>query len=198
MLVIICGSAINFQAWAENKTILVVGDSISTAYGLDYEQGWVSLLQAKLLEQGYEYEVINASISGDVTASGRSRIGKQLQLHSPDIVIIELGGNDGLRGLPVKDLMQNLQSMIEDSLNNSAEVVLAGMQILPNYGPRYTNAFKQTYVDLAQQYDIRLVPFILEGIGGVPGMMQADGIHPNEQAQPVIVENIWPVLNEVL
>ncbi len=198
LIVIICGLAFSIQACSQNKTILVVGDSISTAYGMDYDVGWVSLLQNKLIQQGYEYKVVNASISGDVTASGRQRITKQLENHTPEIVIIELGGNDGLRGLPISQLRKNLQSMIDQSLVSGAKVVLAGMQILPNYGPRYTNDFAQTYVDLAEQNDIVLVPFILDGIGGVPGMMQADGIHPNEQAQSVIVDNIWPLLSEVL
>ncbi len=198
IIAIICGLAFIIQAWAENKTILVVGDSISTAYGLEYEQGWVNLLQTRLSKQGYDYEVINASISGDVTASGRARISKQLQLHSPAIVIIELGGNDGLRGLPIRDLHENLQSMIDQSLESGAQVLLAGMKILPNYGPQYTNEFAQTYVDLAEQSDIHLVPFILEGIGGVSDMMQADGIHPNQQAQSIILDNVWPYLREIL
>ncbi len=198
IIVFICGLGLNIQVWAQNKTILVIGDSISSAYGMKLERGWVSLLQDKLTEQGFDYEVVNASITGDVTASGRERIGKHLFEHLPKIVIIELGGNDGLRGLPITQLRQNLQSMIDQSIARGAKVVLAGMQILPNYGPRYTNDFAQTYPDLAEQNDIALVPFILDGIGGVPGMMQADGIHPNEQAQPVIVDNIWPHLNEIL
>ena len=197
-IVIICGLLFNIQAWAQNKTIIVVGDSISTAYGMDIQVGWVKLLDAKLNQLGHDYEVINASITGDVTASGRERIGKQLQQHSPEIVIIELGGNDGLRGLPIDEMRENLQSMIDDSLASGARVLLAGMQIFPNYGPRYTNEFAQAYVDLAQKNSINLVPFILEGIGGVPVMMQTDGIHPNEQAQPIIVSNVWPWLSEIL
>ena len=198
IIVFICGLGLNIQAWAQNKTILVIGDSISSAYGMEIEQGWVSLLQDKLIEQGYDYEVVNASITGDVSASGRERIGKHLFEHLPKIVIIELGGNDGLRGLPITELRQNLQSMIDQSIARGAKVVLAGMKILPNYGPRYTRDFAKVYVDLAEKNNISLVPFILEGIGGVPAMMQADGIHPNVQAQPVIVNNVWSYLNEIL
>ena len=198
IIVFICGLGLNIQAWAQNKTILVIGDSISSAYGMELEQGWVSLLQDKLTEQGYDYEVVNASITGDVSASGSGRIGKHLFEHLPKIVIIELGGNDGLRGLSITELRQNLQSMIDQSIAKGARVVLAGMKILPNYGPRYTNDFAKVYVDLAKKNNISFVPFILEGIGGIPAMMQADGIHPNEQAQPVIVNNVWPYLNEIL
>ena len=184
--------------WANSNSILVVGDSISSAYGMDYEKGWVNLLQARLSEASKDYKVINASITGDVSASGRGRIVKLLDQHKPDLVIIELGGNDGLRGLSIDDLKTNLESMITDSIDSGAKVLLAGMKILPNYGPRYTLGFEKVYQDLAEEYSIALIPFILEGIGGVPANMQADGIHPNEQAQPIIVDNVWEHLAELL
>ena len=193
-----CALTFGLPAWASNNTILIVGDSISSAYGMDYEKGWVSLLQTRLNETGNNYQVINASITGDVSASGRARIAKLIGRHSPGLVIIELGGNDGLRGLPIKDLKSNLKSMINDSLDSGASVLLAGMKILPNYGPRYTQAFETVYQDLAVENSIALVPFILEGIGGVPENTQADGIHPNEQAQPIIVDNVWEELIKLL
>ena len=198
-IVAICFAlSLTAPAWATSKTILVVGDSISSAYGMDYEKGWVSLLEARLDDSAKDYQVINASITGDVSASGRTRLPKLLTRHLPNLVIIELGGNDGLRGLPIKELKTNLGGMITDSLDSGARVVLAGMKILPNYGPRYTQAFEKVYQDLAAENSITLIPFILEGIGGVPDKMQADGIHPNEQAQPTIVDNVWVKLAKLL
>lgn len=183
---------------ASQNTILVVGDSISSAYGMNYEKGWVSLLEDRLLELDQVYQVINASITGDVSASGRQRIPKLLDQHQPSVVIIELGGNDGLRGLSLDELKSNLNSMIIASLNSGANVLLAGMKILPNYGPIYTRSFEQVYDDLASENAIALIPFILDGIGGVPDKMQADGIHPNEQAQQIILENVWEQLIKLL
>ena len=183
---------------AMKNTILVVGDSISSAYGMDYKKGWVSLLQTRLHEEGKDYQVINASITGDVSASGRQRISKLLDQHEPNLVIIELGGNDGLRGLPLDELKKNLQSMIDASLSSGAIVLLTGMKILPNYGPKYTQAFEQVYYDLASENTISLTPFILEGIGGVPDKIQADGIHPNEQAQQIILDNVWKQITDLL
>lgn len=199
-LVVVVISAMLFHqpAWATKKGILVVGDSISSAYGMDYEKGWVGLLEDRLIELGQDYQVINASITGDVSASGRQRIAKLLDQHEPNVVIIALGGNDGLRGLPIDVLKNNLQGMIDASLNSGASVLLAGMKILPNYGPKYTRAFEQVYFDLASENTIALVPFILEGIGGVAEKMQADGIHPNEQAQQTILDNVWVQLARLL
>lgn len=185
-------------SWASGNTILVVGDSISSAYGMDYDKGWVSLLEARLNDSGKDYQVINASITGDVSASGRTRLPKLLARHLPNLVIIELGGNDGLRGLPIKDLKANLESMITDSHDSGARVLLAGMKILPNYGPGYTRAFEKVYQELASEKSIALIPFILEGIGGVADKMQADGIHPNEQSQHIIVDNVWAQLAKLL
>ena len=197
-LVVFSTVLVNLSVLAKTKTILVIGDSISSAYGMDHESGWVNLLQTRLHDHGKDYEVINASITGDVSASGRQRITKLLKRHEPELVIIELGGNDGLRGLSLSELKSNLQSMISDSINQGAKVVLAGMKILPNYGPGYTAAFEQVYHDLASENTITLIPFILEGIGGVADKMQADGIHPNEQAQHIIVDNVWVELTTLL
>ena len=185
-------------AAAENQRILVVGDSISAAYGMSISEGWVALLQERLTQQGYDIKVVNASISGDTSASGNQRIATLLQRHQPSWVIIELGGNDGLRGLPIESLRTNLSAMIEKSQQAGAQVLLAGMQIFPNYGPRYTQAFKQVYIDLAAEYEVHFIPFILEGVGGQEEMIQADGIHPTREAQVVILENVWRVLDDLL
>ncbi len=181
-----------------DKTILVIGDSISSAYGMVHSEGWVSLLSSKLLDEQPDYQVVNASITGDLSASGKQRIGRLLTTHSPEVVIIELGGNDSLRGQPIRMMKANLQNMIEQVTKSGSSVLLAGMRIPPNYGPRYTNAFAQAYVDLAENNNISLIPFILDGIGDVPEMMQSDGIHPNIQAQAKILENVWPHLQPLL
>jgi acyl-CoA thioesterase-1 len=179
-------------------TVLVVGDSISAAFGLDTRQGWVSLLEKRLAEQGFEHRVVNASISGDTSAGGAARLPRLLAEHQPDLVIIELGGNDGLRGLPPAQLQQNLAAMVEASRDSGARVLLLGMLLPPNYGARYTTAFAEVFSRLAEEQQIPLVPFFLEGVGGVPEMMQADGLHPTAQAQPVLLENLWPTLKPLL
>ena len=176
-------------------SILVVGDSISAAFGLDKSKGWVALMQREL---GDNYRVINASISGDTTTGGRYRLGKALSTHQPVIVIIELGGNDGLRGTPVRQIRNNLEAMAVMSKEAGAQVILLGMQIPPNYGDRYTKAFANIYSDLALQMDLSLVPFLLEGIAGVEGMMQDDGIHPTESAQQTMFEHVDKVLDTLL
>lgn len=179
-------------------TLLVVGDSISAAFGLDTRQGWVSLLEQRLAERGHAHRVVNASISGDTSSGGRARLPRLLAEHEPDWVLIELGGNDGLRGLPTAQLRQNLQAMIEDSRNAGAQVMLLGMRLPPNYGVRYTRAFEQVFAELADEYRLPWVPFFLEGVGGVEGMMQADGIHPTAEAQGCLLDNLWPVLEPLL
>jgi acyl-CoA thioesterase-1 len=194
-------AAFGLMVWGQAAladTVLVVGDSISAAFGLDTRQGWVSLLEKRLAEQGFEHRVVNASISGDTSAGGAARLPRLLAEHQPDLVIIELGGNDGLRGLPPAQLQQNLAAMVEASRDSGAQVVLLGMLLPPNYGARYTTAFAEVFSRLAEEQKIPLVPFFLEGVGGVPGMMQADGIHPTAQAQPVLLENLWPTLNPLL
>ncbi len=194
-------AAFGLMVWGQAAladTVLVVGDSISAAFGLDTRQGWVSLLEKRLAEQGFAYRVVNASISGDTSAGGAARLPRLLAEHQPNLVIIELGGNDGLRGLPPAQLQQNLAAMVEASRDSGAQVVLLGMLLPPNYGARYTTAFAEVFSRLAEEQKIPLVPFFLEGVGGVPGMMQADGIHPTAQAQPVLLENLWPTLNPLL
>ncbi|WP_417702636.1 arylesterase [Pseudomonas sp.] len=193
--------ALTLMLWAQGAvagTLLVVGDSISAAFGLDSRQGWVALLEKRLDEEGFEHSVVNASISGDTSAGGAARLSALLAEHKPELVIIELGGNDGLRGQPPAQLQQNLASMIDKSQSAGADVLLLGMRLPPNYGARYTTSFAQVFADLAEQKKVPLVPFFLEGVGGVPGMMQADGIHPTEPAQAVLLENVWPTLKPLL
>ncbi|RIA36246.1 acyl-CoA thioesterase-1 [Ectopseudomonas oleovorans] len=187
--------------WAQGAvagTLLVVGDSISAAFGLDSRQGWVALLEKRLADEGFEHKVINASISGDTSAGGAARLPALLAEHKPELVIIELGGNDGLRGQAPAQLQQNLASMVENAQRAGAKVLILGMRLPPNYGARYTTAFAQVFSDVAEQKQVPLVPFFLEGVGGVPGMMQSDGIHPTEGAQPLLLENAWPALKPLL
>lgn len=179
-------------------TILVVGDSISAAYGIEPEQGWVSLLSSKIAQQKNGYQVINASISGDLTNNGLNRLPNLLKKHQPTIVIIELGGNDGLRGVPLKVIQRNLNKLVEQSQASGARVLLAGMRIPPNYGVRYAEAFHQLYYKVAEENDIELVPFILDGVGGNGALMQSDGIHPTAQAQTIILSHVWNGLQPML
>jgi acyl-CoA thioesterase-1 len=179
-------------------TLLVVGDSISAALGLETSQGWVSLLEKRLAEKGYEQRVVNASISGDTSAGGLARLPALLAEHKPELVIIELGGNDGLRGQPPTQLQQNLAGMIDSARAQGATVLLLGMRLPPNYGVRYTTAFANVYSTLAAEKQVPLVPFFLEGVGGVPEMMQPDGIHPQAKAQPRLLDNLWPTLEPML
>lgn len=179
-------------------TLLVVGDSISAGFGLDSRLGWVSLLQQRLKDEGYADQVINASISGDTSAGGQARLPALLVAHKPSLVVLELGGNDGLRGLPPHQLQQNLASMIDQAREAGAKVVLLGMRLPPNYGVRYTSAFAQVYERLSTEKQVALVPFFLDGVGGVPQMMQADGIHPTVGAQPRLLENAWPAIKPLL
>ncbi|WP_339869593.1 arylesterase [Pseudohongiella nitratireducens] len=184
-------------ASADTK-ILVFGDSLSAAYGLEPDEGWVTLLEERLEDDNYPVTVANASVSGETTSGGVARLPAALQAHQPDLIILELGGNDGLRGLPVAQMRTNLQEMIELSLGNGAEVLLVGIQIPPNYGPRYTEPFYAQYQELAEAYDLALLPFLLEGIADNPDLMQNDGVHPVADAQSMIVDNIWPVLAPLL
>jgi acyl-CoA thioesterase-1 len=190
--------ALASMAWAESPRILVLGDSLSAAYGIDEEEGWVNLLDERLEREGYPHRVVNASVSGETSEGGLKRLPRLLSEHNPEWVILELGGNDGLRGYPVSDLADNLTAMIQLSREQGAEVVLLGMQIPPNYGPRYTDQFTAVYPQLAQEEDVPLVAFMLEGIATKDELMQRDGIHPNAEAQPKILENVWPMLREVL
>ncbi len=186
-------------ALASQNRILVLGDSISAAYGIDSESAWARLLQKRLQEQGLnEWQVVNASISGETTDGGVRRLPKLLEQHSPRIVIIELGGNDGLRGFPPNVIESNLDTMIRLSRDAGAQVLLVGMQIPPNYGERYTSMFADIYPKLSDRYNTQLVPFFLDGIYDQDGLMQDDGIHPTAQAQPLLLDNLWPELEVLL
>ena len=182
-----------------SSVILVWGDSLSATYRMDEQQGWVALLQERLTAEGlHDWSVVNGSVSGETTAGGLARLPAMLASTSPDIVILELGGNDGLRGLPVPTIRENLVQMIELSQGAGARVLLSGIQIPPNYGPRYTGPFYAQYTELAQQYGLALIPFLLDGIAENAELMQDDGIHPTAEAQPLIVEIVWPVLSQLM
>jgi len=180
------------------RTLLVFGDSLSAAYGLRAEQGWVAQLQQRLASEGYGYHVVNASVSGETTSGGRNRLQRALAQHRPAVVLLELGANDGLRGLPVKDSQANLRAMIQAAQVSGAKVLLLGIHIPPNYGPRYTQAFDAMYTSLAAEQKVPLVPFILEGFALDPRYMQADGLHPNAAGQPRVLTNVWPQLKPLL
>ncbi|SOD42258.1 acyl-CoA thioesterase-1 [Nitrosovibrio sp. Nv4] len=176
---------------------MVFGDSLSAGYGLPRDAGWVSLLKRQLQTQPQTY-LINNSISGETAAGGRARIEQALKTHRPDIVIVELGGNDGLRGASIESIREDLEAIIEACQRNKAIVLLAGMQLPPNYGITYTQKFQDIYPQLAKRHGIKLVPFLLDGFGSKREFFQADGIHPTAQAQEKIVENIWKVLKTML
>jgi acyl-CoA thioesterase-1 len=197
VLLALCWATVS--ANAVTPVILVFGDSISAGYGLPrVEQGWVALLQARLKNLGYGYQVVNASVSGETTAGGLARLPRALGLHHPAIVILELGGNDGLRALPVAQMRANLTRMAELSAGAGAKVLLLGMRMPPNYGPDYTAQFVRVYAEVAHDQKLTIVPFLLEGIALSPDLMQADGIHPNQSGQPKLLENVWPALKPML
>ncbi len=178
--------------------ILIFGDSLSAAYGIGENEGWVTLLANRLAQENSELEVVNGSVSGETTTGGRARLPSLLQRYKPAFVLIELGGNDGLRGLPLSLMRENLTDMIQLSQKSGATVMIAGMQIPPNYGPRYTEPFFAQYAELAEEFDLYLIPFLIDGIPQQPELMQADGIHPKAEAQSMILDNFWPVLLEAL
>jgi acyl-CoA thioesterase-1 len=178
--------------------IMVFGDSMSSGYGLPQEAGWVSLLKKRLQQERLDYAVVNTSISGETTRGGLSRIAHSLAVHHPSIVILELGGNDGLRGQPVEATRDNLESIIKACQLHGAKVLLIGMRLPPNYGIAYTQKFQSIYPELAKRYRLPLTPFMLEGFGYDPGMFQSDGIHPTAAAQPIILDNVWKTLKSML
>jgi acyl-CoA thioesterase-1 len=186
------------HAAATANTIVVLGDSLSAGYGVKVDATWVTLLQRRLTDQGYGYRVVNASISGDTTGGARSRLPRALELHKPSILVLELGGNDGLRGLPLKQMRGNFEYLIEQSQAAGAQVVLVGMRIPPNYGAEYADSFHALYGELAKKYRLPLVDFFLEGVALDDNLMQADGIHPTAAAQPKLLDNLWPALLKVL
>lgn len=178
--------------------ILVWGDSLSAGYGLRPGEDWPTLLQTRLREKGFQHTVINASVSGETSAGGRSRLPAALAQHRPGIVLLELGGNDGLRGLRPQLMGENLSAMIELARQHGAKVLLIGMEMPPNYGPAYVRNFKQAFADVATRHAIPLLPFLLDGFGETRDLFQSDGIHPTAAAQPLIVDNVWSSLQPML
>lgn len=185
-------------AAAASSIILVLGDSLSAGYGLALHSAWPVLLQQRLERQGYSYHVVNASISGDTTSGGRARLPAAMGRYRPRIVIIELGANDGLRGLPLTEMRANLSAMIAMALRHQARVLLVGMYLPVNYGQVYSDGFHQVYVDLARKYHVPLVPFLLQGVAMKPQLMQSDGLHPRAVGEPKVLDNVWRVLNPML
>jgi acyl-CoA thioesterase-1 len=186
------------NAVASDRTILVFGDSLSAAYGIRPEQGWVALLTQRLQAQGYGYQIVNASVSGETTSGGLQRLPRALQLHQPGIVVLELGANDALRGLPLSGTRANLAQMVRLSQEAGARVLLVGIRIPPNYGPRYTEEFASVFPELAKQYHLRLVPFLLQDVALNPARMQEDGMHPNAAGEAPILDTVWPYLKPLL
>ena len=193
--------AFNLTVFAADKkpaSILVLGDSLSGAYGINTEEGWVALLQQKISKHGFEYKVINASVSGDTTRTGLSRIDSALQQHKPAIVIVALGGNDGLRGLAFSEIESSLANIIERCQQYNTSVLLAGVRLPPNYGPAYNEKFAALYRRLSERYGVTLVPRMLDQVAENPELMQEDGIHPKAEAQAQIMQNVWVGLEQML
>ena len=186
------------RAQQSPPVILVFGDSLSAGYGIHVEQGWVSLLASKISQLGYGFRVINASVSGETTAGGLARLPHALEVHKPRILVLELGGNDGLRSLPLASTHDNLDKMISLAQARGITVLLLGMRVPPNYGERYTTGFYNMYTDLAQAHKLALVPFLLDRVALNPVLMQADGLHANEAGQPLLLDNVWPKLEPLL
>jgi len=185
-------------AGASERTILVLGDSLSAGYGIKPAQGWVALLEQRLRDQGYGYRVVNASVSGETTGGGLQRLPRALELHQPAVVVVELGANDGLRGLSVPLTTDNLTKIVAESKKTGAQVLLVGMLLPPNYGPRYTKDFTTMYRNIATNAKVPLVPFLLQSVALKPELMQADGLHPTAPAQPALLDTVWPQLKPLL
>jgi acyl-CoA thioesterase I len=199
LVVLVCNLAVVPAALASaGPTILVLGDSISAGYGIQREESWVTLLQERVTASIGSWSVVNASISGETTGGGRARLPGALEAHDPEIVIIELGGNDGLRGYPIDSIRENLSSMVDLARQAGRQVLLLGMQIPPNYGPRYTRAFADVFLEVAEGHDVPVVPFLLERVALLPELMQADGIHPTAVAQELLLDTVWPYLVPLL
>ncbi|CAB1275084.1 arylesterase [Candidatus Nitrosacidococcus tergens] len=178
--------------------ILVLGDSLSAGYGINLDQGWVTQLQKRLQNEGYSHQVVNASVSGETTRGALTRVNDLLEKYQPKIIIIELGGNDGLRGISLKEVKENFSRIIEQSKKQNIQVLLVKMRIPPNYGPKYTEAFEALFPKLEKEYDISLAPFILKDIAIHPELIQEDGIHPKVEAQGIMLNNVWPALVPLL
>jgi len=183
---------------AESPTILVFGDSLSAGYGIDVDQSWVTLLQKRLDETGYEYRVVNASISGETTAGGATRIDSAIVTFEPELIILELGANDGLRGFPTASIQSNIETIARRARDSGAEVVLLGIRIPTNYGVRYTQAFEAVFSDVAADLEIRWIEFFMDGIALNDELLQEDRIHPNAEAQPMLLDNAWPIIRATL
>jgi acyl-CoA thioesterase-1 len=188
----------SITVYANAPVLMVFGDSLSAAYKLAPTEGWVSLLEQRLREQGYDYQVVNASVSGETTSGGASRLPPLLEQHSPKIIVIELGANDGLRGLNLKQMHSNLTTMIEKSKQAGAEILLLGMRIPPNYGKAYSENFHKVYHTVATQFQLPLIPFFLENVANQPQLMQEDQIHPTAEAQKQLLDNVWQKLSPLL
>ena len=182
----------------ETPTVLVFGDSLSAGYGIDVDQSWAALLQTRLTDQGYEHQVINASISGDTTESGAARIALAIASFEPSLIILELGGNDGLRGIPADRMRENLHKIIKTSKDSGAAVVLLGIRIPPNYGQRYIEDFDNVFRELAIELDVPWIEFFMDGVALNDELMQSDGIHPNAAAQAILLDNAWPMIDAAL
>lgn len=189
--------AANAQS-SDAPTVLIFGDSLSAGYGLEVDQSWASLLQARLTQQGYEHRVVNASISGETTEGGATRIDNALQDFSPALIILELGGNDGLRGFPASRMQANLEKIVTRAKATGAAVVLLGIRIPTNYGQRYSNEFEDVFRQISAKYDIQWIEFFMEGIALNDDLLQEDRIHPNAEAQPILLDNAWPIIRAKL
>jgi len=189
--------AANAQA-ADAPTVLIFGDSLSAGFGIDVDQSWATLLQQRLEEQGYEHRVVNASISGETTEGGAARIDSAIGTFSPDLIILELGGNDGLRGFPPARIRGNLETIARRARDSGASVVLLGIRIPTNYGARYTQAFEAVYAEVADQLGISWIEFFMEGVALNDELLQEDRIHPNVEAQPILLDNAWPIIRDTL
>ena len=190
--------SVPYHASSQNNTIVVYGDSISAAYGIDSSKGWVNILRKRLADNTEDVTIINASVSGETSKGGAVRINKILSKHNPKTLILELGGNDGLRGYPISDISSNLETIIKTCLAQNIQVVLVGMIIPPNYGVRYSSAFSAIFSTLASKYDLQFIPIQLEGTLADKTLLQADGIHPNEKGHMVIFQKVYAVLTDLI
>lgn len=198
LLLFVFGFIPNGKSANEPPVLLILGDSLSAGYGMDRERSWVTLLDLRLKEYGYSYRILNSSISGDTSQGGLARLPRLIDRYEPEIVIIELGANDGLRGINPDITRKNLTNMIQQSQRIGARVLLAGIKLPPNYGTTYLEKFESMYADLANEFDTLLVPFFMEGVAMRPELLQTDNIHPNEEGQPVLLDNVWKVLKPAL
>lgn len=194
----LCLMLVALPGYSASKTLLVLGDSLSAEYGLPRGSGWVSLMQQRIADEKIDATVVNASISGETTSGGRTRLPALLKQHKPAVLVLELGGNDGLRGLSLAATQANLRDMIREATASGARVLLVGMQVPPNYGPDYSKRFAAMYQGLARERGVKLVPFLLAGLEDTDKFFQPDRIHPNQRAQAVMLDNVWPVLRPLI